>query len=146
MRAVVQRVNYASVEYEGKKEEISRGIVVFIGISKDDTSENVKYIAKKVCNLRIFENEKGKMDRSLIDINGEILIVSEFTLYGDCSSGNRPDFTSAASPQEAEQLYNEFIREVSQYVSSEKLKTGKFRSYMLVKIHNDGPVTILLEG
>lgn len=145
MRAVVQRVNYASVEYEDIKKEISRGIVVFVGISKDDTLENVKYIAKKILNLRIFENEDGKMDKSLVDTKGEILIVSEFTLYGDCKSGNRPDFTLAASPQKAEELYIRFIEEVSKYIPSEKIKTGKFRSHMIVKIHNDGPVTILLE-
>lgn len=146
MKAVIQRVNYASVEYEDKKQEISKGIVVFVGFSKEDTFENVKYLAKKISNLRIFENDKGKMDKSLIDIQGEILIVSEFTLYGDCSSGNRPDFTLAAPPQEAEKLYNEFIREISNYIPQEKIKTGKFRSHMMVKIYNDGPVTILLEG
>ncbi|MCX7910338.1 MAG: D-aminoacyl-tRNA deacylase [Endomicrobia bacterium] len=146
MRAVVQRVNYASVRYETTKEEISKGLVVFIGISKLDTYKNIQYIAKKVANLRIFENEKGKMDKSIMDINGEILVVSEFTLYGNCSSGNRPDFTEAAPPENAEKLYNEFIKELSKYLPFEKIKTGKFRTNMLVEIHNDGPVTILLEG
>ncbi|MEN3014012.1 MAG: D-aminoacyl-tRNA deacylase [Endomicrobiia bacterium] len=146
MKVVVQRVNYASVEYEEIKKEISRGLVVFVGISKYDTIENVKYIAKKISNLRIFENEKGKMDKSVLDISGEVLIVSEFTLYGDCKGGNRPDFTEAAEPKIAEHLYNEFINEVAKYVPSKNIKTGKFKAHMLVKIHNDGPVTILIEG
>ncbi|MCS7228156.1 MAG: D-aminoacyl-tRNA deacylase, partial [Endomicrobia bacterium] len=112
MRAIVQRVNSASVSYGNVKQQIGKGIVVFIAVGHEDTEEDVEYIAKKVVNLRIFENEQGKMDYSVIDIKGEIMIISEFTLYGDCKKGNRPDFTSAAKPDIAEKIYNMFIEKV----------------------------------
>ncbi|MCX7957270.1 MAG: D-aminoacyl-tRNA deacylase [Endomicrobia bacterium] len=146
MKIVVQRVNYASVRYDDVEESISKGIVVFVGIGQNDRQENIKSLAKKVVNLRIFENENGKMDKSIKDIDGEVLVISEFTLYGDCRKGNRPDFTQAANLELAEKLYKEFVNEMKNYIAYEKVKTGKFRSHMLVKINNDGPVTILLEN
>lgn len=146
MRAVVQRVSEAAVEYNGVKNQISKGVVVFIGISNDDTEQDVEYLAKKIVNLRIFENEQHKMDKSLLDIKGEILIVSEFTLYGDCSKGNRPDFTLAAKPEIAKMLYDKFVDKIKNILSEDKVKTGKFGAYMLVTIINDGPVTIIIDS
>ncbi len=146
MKVVVQRVKKASVSYEGVKEEISKGLVVFVGIGENDKEQDVEYIARKVVNLRIFENELGKMDKSVIDINGEILVVSEFTLYGDCRKGNRPDFTSAAKPPFALEVYNSFVDKLKSLIPKEKIKTGKFGAYMIVEIVNDGPVTIILES
>jgi D-tyrosyl-tRNA(Tyr) deacylase len=145
MKIVVQRVNKASVSYENVKEEISKGLVVFVGIKENDKEQDVEYVAKKVVNLRIFENELGKMDKSVLDINGELLVVSEFTLYGDCRKGNRPDFTSAAKPHFALQMYNNFVDKLKTLIPPEKIKTGKFAAHMVVEIINDGPVTIVLE-
>ncbi len=145
MKAVIQRVKYSSVAYNNCFEEISKGLVVFLGVSQKDTQEDVNYLVKKILNLRIFENEKGKMDRSVLDVNGEILVVSEFTLYAECSYGNRPDFTFAATADYAEELYNHFVEQIKKVIG-EKLKTGKFRQHMIVEIHNDGPVTIILES
>ncbi|MFN3551339.1 MAG: D-aminoacyl-tRNA deacylase [Endomicrobiia bacterium] len=145
MKAVIQRVKYASVSYNNVFEEISKGIVVFLAVAQNDTQEDINYLIKKILNLRIFENETGKMDKSVLDINGEVLIVSEFTLYGDCSGGNRPDFTFAAKPDYAEKLYNYFVEQIKEVIG-EKLKTGKFKEHMIVEIHNDGPVTIILES
>jgi len=144
MKAVIQRVNFASVSYNNVIEKISKGIVVFIGIKHNDTEKDVEYLVKKIVNLRIFENN-NKMDKSILDINGDVLIVSEFTLYGDCSKGNRPDFTSAARPEVACVFYKKFVEEFKKYLPKEKIKTGKFREHMLVEVHNDGPVTIILE-
>ncbi len=144
MKTVVQRVNYAYVKYENVKEEINKGIVVLLAIGKNDTEEDLQWMAKKIVNLRIFENNQGKMDKSVLDIDGEILIVPEFTLYGDCRKGNRPDFTFSEKPELAEVLFDKFVSEVKKYTS--KVKTGKFRSYMEVNIINDGPVTLILES
>ena len=144
MKAVIQRVNFASVSYNNIIEEISKGIVIFVGIKNDDTEKDIEYLVRKIVNLRIFENN-NKMDKSVLDIDGDVLIVSEFTLYGDCSKGNRPDFTSAAKPESAEVLYKKFVDEFKKYLPEGKIKTGKFREHMLVEIHNDGPVTIILE-
>mgnify|MGYP001122443002 CR=1 FL=1 len=145
MKVVVQRVKKASVLYENVKEEISKGLVVFVGIGEKDKEQDIEYVAKKVVNLRIFENELGKMDKSVLDIDGELLVVSEFTLYGDCKKGNRPDFTTAAKPSFALQMYNNFVDKLKTLVSAEKIKTGKFAAHMIVEIINDGPVTIILE-
>ena len=145
MKVVVQRVKKASVLYENVEEEISKGLVVFVGIGEKDKEQDIEYVAKKVVNLRIFENELGKMDKSVLDIDGELLVVSEFTLYGDCKKGNRPDFTTAAKPSFALQMYNNFVDKLKTLVSAEKIKTGKFAAHMIVEIINDGPVTIILE-
>jgi D-tyrosyl-tRNA(Tyr) deacylase len=145
MKIVVQRVKKASVSYENVKEEISKGLVVFVGIGQNDKEQDIEYMAKKIVNLRIFENELGKMDKSVLDIDGELLVVSEFTLYGNCRKGNRPDFTSAAKPSFALQMYNNFVDKLKTLLPPEKIKTGKFAAHMIVEIVNDGPVTIILE-
>jgi D-tyrosyl-tRNA(Tyr) deacylase len=145
MKIVVQRVKKASVSYENVKEEILKGLVVFVGIGQNDKEQDIEYMAKKIVNLRIFENELGKMDKSVLDIDGELLVVSEFTLYGDCRKGNRPDFTSAAKPPFALQMYNNFVDKLKTLLPPEKIKTGKFAAHMIVEIINDGPVTIILE-
>ncbi|MFN3966749.1 MAG: D-aminoacyl-tRNA deacylase [Endomicrobiia bacterium] len=139
MRAVVQRVKKAKVF----DREISRGLVVFIAITHTDKEEDAKKLADKILNLRIFPNEEGKFDFSVIDIKGEILVVSQFTLYGDCSKGRRPDFTRAAPPEKAKNLYEKFV----EYIKNSGLKvvTGEFQSIMLVEIHNDGPVTLIVD-
>lgn len=146
MKAVIQRVNYASVKYDDVTQQISQGIVVFIAVGQNDSLDDVEYIATKITNLRIFENDKGKMDKSVKDINGEILIVPEFTLYGSCKGSNRPDFTEAAEPNIAEEMYNMFVEKTKLLVGEDKVKTGKFKAHMIVEIHNDGPVTIILDS
>lgn len=145
MRAVIQRVNNASVTVkEQLVGQIKSGLVVFLGITHDDTEEDAKYLAEKVCNLRIFEDDSGKLNLSVLDKKGEILSVSQFTLYGDCRKGRRPSFTEAAHPEVAEKLYDKFnqlLRDMGINVA-----TGVFQAYMQVKIINDGPVTILLDS
>ncbi len=143
MRAVLQRVKKATVKFAEVVEEISRGLVVFVAVGKEDDITDIEWLAKKIVNLRIFENEEGKFDRSVLDIHGEILVVSEFTLYGDCKKGNRPDFSSAQKPDIAQQLYERFVEELKKFPVL--VKTGKFKENMLVEIHNDGPVTLILD-
>ena len=145
MRAVVQRVTSSKVVVDGKiTGEISKGLNVLIGISSDDTEEDLKYIRDKVINLRIFEDENSKMNKSLMDINGELLLISQFTLYGVCRKGRRPNFMSALGGEEAEKLYDKFVTMVKE--CGIKLETGIFGADMKVDIQNDGPVTILLDS
>jgi D-tyrosyl-tRNA(Tyr) deacylase len=120
------------------------GLCLFLGIAKEDTKKNVDYLVEKVIGLRIFEDNSGKFNLSLSDIQGEILIVSEFTLYGDCSKGRRPSFSQAAQPPQAEILYNYFVQKLEDL--GFRVATGKFQAKMHVAIINDGPVTFLLEG
>lgn len=120
------------------------GLCLFLGIAREDTKKNADALVEKIIGLRIFEDESGKFNASLSDISGEILIVSEFTLYGDCSKGKRPSFSQAAPPQEAEILYNHFVRKLKDL--GLKVATGRFQAKMDVQIINDGPVTFLLEG
>ena len=144
MKLVIQRVKKAILYIEDKYEgEIEKGIVVFVGIGEIDTVEEVKYIGEKLLHLRIFEDEKNKMNYSISQIDGELMVVSQFTLYGETKKGNRPDFTKAAKPDKALFLYNELLNFLNGKVK--KLVYGKFGSKMLVEIHNDGPVTIILE-
>ena len=144
MRAVVQRVSRASVTVEGNVTgSIEKGLLVFLGIEEADTSEDVKYICDKVANLRIFEDEQGKMNRSVLDEGGSVLLVSQFTLYGDARNGRRPSFSKAARPENALPLYEEAIRLLKETVPVE---TGEFQAMMEVSLINDGPVTILLES
>ncbi len=145
MRAVVQRVSESSVTSEGKLSgSIGRGLTVLLGVEEGDTEQDAVYMAEKVCGLRIFEDEEGKMNLSVKDIGGEILAVSQFTLLGDARRGRRPSFSAAAGPKEAEALYRRFVEEVDK----QGIRTGEgvFRTEMLVKIYNDGPVTILLDS
>lgn len=144
MKAVLQRVDYASVELNGEVfAQIGAGLVILIGIARTDTEEDAAYLVEKICNLRIFEDEGGKFNRSVMDIKGELLIVSQFTLLADCKKGRRPGFDKAASPQEAERLYNHFVDLAR--MTGLKVATGQFQAHMLVKIANQGPVTIILE-
>lgn len=145
MRAVVQRVNYSSVTVDNKKVgEIDKGLLVFLGVGKEDTEEDLNYLVNKILGLRIFEDENEKMNLSLLDIKGELLVVSQFTLYGDVRKGKRPSFISSASPDIAEKLYRNFIEKSKKY--DIKVKEGVFGADMKVNIENDGPVTILLDS
>lgn len=145
MRAVVQRVKKSSVSVDGKIiGSINQGINVLLGIAKDDTEEDIKYISDKIINLRIFHDKEDKMNLSVKDIEGEILIISQFTLYGDCRKGRRPNFMSAMAGSDAEELYEKFIESVKK--SGLKVATGSFGAEMMVKIDNDGPVTLMLDS
>ncbi|AIY80868.1 D-tyrosyl-tRNA(Tyr) deacylase [Clostridium botulinum] len=145
MRAVVQRVTSSSVQVDGNTVgSIGKGLNVLIGISKSDTLQDLKYIRDKVINLRIFEDEKEKMNLSLLDVKGELLVISQFTLYGDCRKGRRPNFMEAKGGEEAEGLYEEFLSLLKE--SNLKIETGEFGADMKVEINNDGPVTIILDS
>jgi len=145
MRAVVQRVTSSSVSVDGKIiGEIRLGFNVLIGISKDDTLEDLKYIKDKIINLRVFHDENDKMNLSLLDIKGEILVISQFTLYGDCRKGRRPNFMEAQGGDDAIKLYEEFLDLLK--TSDLKVESGEFGADMKVLINNDGPVTILLDS
>jgi len=148
MRALVQRVSEGGVDIPAEKysAEIGKGMVILLGVRHDDTEEEMIFVADKCCNLRIFSDENDKMNLSLKDIDGEVLIISQFTLYGDARKGNRPSFTDSAPPVLAEYLYNKFIERVAENIGMEKVKTGIFGAMMNVKIINDGPVTILVES
>lgn len=144
MRAVVQRVTGAELKVNGELiSEIGKGLVVFFGVTQGDAEEKADYIAKKIANLRIFEDENGKMNRSVQDENGEVLFVSQFTLYGDASHGNRPSFTAAARGEVAEPLYDYAASALANF--GVPVKKGVFGADMKICQHNDGPVTILLE-
>jgi D-tyrosyl-tRNA(Tyr) deacylase len=144
MRAVVQRVKRASVEVEGRVTgSIGHGLLVFLGIEEPDTAEVVKYICDKVANLRIFEDEEGKMNRSVLDAGGAVLLVSQFTLYGDARHGRRPSFSKAARPETAIPLYEQAVAALREILP---LETGEFQAMMEVSLINDGPVTILLDS
>lgn len=146
MKAVVQRVKNSSVLIEGNiKAEIGKGLNVLLGIGQDDTQKDAKYLADKIMKLRIFADQNDKMNLSLQDINGEILVISQFTLYGDCRKGNRPSFSQSAPPDEAKKLYEYFVQYIKNKYKTD-VKTGQFGSMMDVNIANDGPVTLILES
>jgi len=148
MRAVVQRVSEGGVyiEKENYKAEISKGLVILLGIKSDDSLTDMEFVADKCSSLRIFEDENEKMNLSLKDVNGEVLIISQFTLYGDAQKGNRPSFIDAARPEVAIPLYEKFIERMKNNLGEDKVKTGLFGAMMKVKIINDGPVTIIIES
>lgn len=145
MRIILQRAKNAAVTVEGKViGQISHGVVLLVGVTHDDTEEDAAYLANKVVNLRIFEDDEGKMNHSLLERLGEVLSVSQFTLYGDCRKGRRPSFIQAAKPEQAKQLYNRFnelLREQGLTV-----ETGQFGAMMEVSFTNDGPVTLILDS
>ena len=145
MRAVVQRVTRAKVSV-GKDivGEIGRGVLVLLGVSVRDSDKDAVYLAEKVLNLRIFEDAEDKMNLSLLDIKGQLLVVSQFTLYGDATRGRRPSFIDAAPPERANRLYETFVSEARKQVT--KVATGRFQAMMDVELVNDGPVTILLDS
>jgi len=145
MRAIVQRVTRASVTIEGEVAgEIGRGLVVLLGVARDDTREDADYLAAKIAALRIFDDAEGRMNVSVKDINGGVLIVSQFTLYGDVRRGSRPSWSDAAAPEVAEPLYDYFVESSRKLLG--RVETGSFRKMMRVELVNDGPVTILLDS
>lgn len=145
MRAVVQRVSSSSVSVEGEMiGSIKRGITVLLGVEEGDTSKDVDYMVDKIINLRIFEDEDEKMNYSLLDVEGEMLAISQFTLLGDCRKGRRPSYKTAARPDEANDLYMSFVEKCR--ASNVKVETGKFQADMKVDILNDGPVTLLVDS
>ena len=144
MKALIQRVKRASVTIDGNLySQIAAGLLVFLGVEKGDEVENAKLLSQKLVNLRIFENKNEKMNLSLKDVHGEMLVVSQFTLCGDCKKGTRPSFDKSAPPDIAEKLYEQFVEYVKE--SEIPVKTGKFRAMMDVELINDGPVTFLVE-
>ena len=148
MRAVVQRVTQGGVNIPAQKYscEIGKGMVILIGIKNNDTEDDVLFVADKCTNLRIFGDENIKMNLALKDINGEVLIISQFTLNGETSKGNRPSFSEAARPELAVPLYNKFIERMKENLGEDKVKEGLFGEMMEVKIINDGPVTVIVES
>ncbi len=144
MKALIQRVKRASVSISGELySSINKGILIFLGVEKEDEKVNAEKLADKILKLRIFEDENDKMNLSVKDVNGELLVVSQFTLCGDCKKGTRPSFDKAASPQDAVDLYEYFIKYLKE--QNIKVETGKFRAMMDVELVNDGPVTFWLE-
>ena len=145
MRVLIQRVTASSVKIDGETVgSIGAGLNILVGVTHDDTEAEAKYLAEKCVNLRIFEDEAGKMNRSLLDVGGGALIISQFTLYGDTTQGRRPFFGDAARPEVAEPLYEKFVELVKSY--GVKVATGKFGGDVKVEIHNDGPVTLMIES
>ncbi len=144
MRAVLQRVSSAKVSVDNEiVGEIGKGILVLLGVSREDSQNEATYLLEKILNLRIFDDSDGKMNLSLINIKGELLVVSQFTLYGDARKGRRPSFIKAALPETANELYEFFVGEARKQIA--KVQTGKFQALMDVELINDGPVTILLD-
>jgi len=145
MRAVIQRVDCAGVKINQKEvSSIKLGYLIFLGVQKEDTEADANYILDKVINLRIFEDSEGKMNQSLIDIEGELLVVSQFTLLADCRKGRRPSFLNAETPEKAQDLYNYFIDKAGGKIK--KVAGGKFQQLMRIELVNNGPVTILLDS
>jgi len=145
VRAVIQRVTRASVTVEGRVTgEIGAGLLVLLGVSRTDNPESAAYLAEKIANLRIFSDEAGKMNLSLLDVGGSALLVSQFTLYGDMRGGRRPSYIQAAPPEQASLLYQEFVRSIRSL--GVPVQTGVFQAHMQVELVNDGPVTILLDS
>lgn len=145
MKALLQRVTRASVTVEGEiVGSIKYGLVILAGVANNDTVKDAQYLAQKAAGLRIFSDSEGKFNLSCLDIKGEILVVSQFTLLADARKGRRPSFTDAAPPALAEELFNLFVAELR--TTGLKVETGRFQTHMLVEIHNDGPVTIMLDS
>ncbi len=145
MRAVIQRVKSASVHVDGSEiSSIGAGLLIFLGIKADDSDADAQYIIKKSIEMRIFEDDAQKMNLSVADVGGELLVVSQFTLYGDCRKGRRPSFVRAGSPKEAEVKYNAFEKAIA--ARYDKVKFGKFQAMMDVQLVNDGPVTLLIDS
>lgn len=145
MRAVIQRVTGSTVKINGRiKSKTGPGLLVLLGVAGEDSEEDARYLADKVAHLRIFPDDKGKMNLSLLDVEGEAMVVSQFTLYGDCRKGRRPSFTAAAPPEKGRQLYQRFTQHLAGL--GVKVGTGEFGAHMLVELTNDGPVTLLLDS
>ncbi|MBI1806740.1 MAG: D-tyrosyl-tRNA(Tyr) deacylase [Ignavibacteria bacterium] len=147
MRALLQRVKDASVTINGgTHNEIGKGLLIFLGVGRQDTHEDANYLAQRCATLRIFEDEQKKMNLSVKDIAGNVLVISQFTLYADTRKGNRPSFTDAALPDAAEVLYEQFVNRLRTELGESKVRTGVFRAMMDIQLTNDGPVTIMVES
>jgi D-tyrosyl-tRNA(Tyr) deacylase len=145
MKALLQRVTSAQVSVEGETVgKIGYGLVVFIGVANEDTAEDIQYLSRKIVELRIFDDTDGKFNLSAVDVKGELLLVSQFTLLAATRKGRRPGFTDAAPPEIAETLFNQFVEQTK--TSELKVETGRFQTHMLVEINNDGPVTIFIDS
>ncbi len=145
VKAVVQRVDFAQVSVDDTIiGEIGRGLLILLGVEANDERNDAEYLADKLINLRIFEDSKGKMNISLLDISGEMMVVSQFTLLADCTKGRRPSFVNACEPQRAAELYEYFVEVVSKSVT--KVATGKFQEMMKIELRNSGPVTLILDS
>lgn len=145
MRTIIQRVKYAKMFIDGEKySEINKGLLVFLGVHTDDEQNDLDYILKKTIGLRVFEDDEGKMNLSLKDVDGELMIVSQFTLYGDVRRGFRPSFTESAKPDKAEPMYENFVAEARKIINN--VQTGVFGADMKIELLNDGPVTIQLDS
>ncbi|WHH61793.1 D-aminoacyl-tRNA deacylase [Petroclostridium sp. X23] len=146
MRAVVQRVSQSKVAVQGNTTgQINKGLMILLGVGPADTQKDIEYMVDKIINLRIFEDNEGKMNLSVLDIDGELLVVSQFTLYGDCRKGRRPSFANAAPPDMANSIYEEFVQ-ACRGRGIKNVQTGVFGAHMYVDIYNDGPVTLLLDS
>lgn len=145
MRAVVQRVTSSNVKVDGEVTgQIEKGLLVLLGVGDEDTPKDTEYMVEKIVNLRIFEDEDDKMNLSLKDVEGELLVVSQFTLFGDCRKGRRPGFTEAARPEKADEFYIDFVNRARKM--GIKTETGRFQTHMMVELVNDGPVTLLIDS
>lgn len=146
MRLVIQRVSESSVSIEGvSKAAIKQGLMILVGIENDDTAEDIQWLVKKVCNLRIFDDEEGVMNKSVMEIQGDFLVISQFTLHARTKKGNRPSYIGAAGPETAIPLYNDFVR-LLRSESGRMVGTGEFGANMQVQLINDGPVTIIIDS
>jgi len=145
MKAVIQRVTRASVRVEGNTVgQIESGLLILLGVAKGDGETDARYLTEKICTLRIFPDEKGKMNRSLVDIGGSVLLVSQFTLLGETAKGRRPSFDEAAPPEEAKRLYGQVVADIRSHGT--RVETGVFAAHMQVELLNDGPVTFVLDS
>ena len=145
LKIIVQRVVSARVSIDDKiYSSINKGILAFLGITHNDTEQDIKYCIEKLINLRIFSDSEGKLNRSLLDTGGELMIVSNFTVYGDTRKGRRPSYTASANPENAEKLYNLFLEKLADY--NVLFKSGKFREHMKISLENDGPVTLIINS
>lgn len=146
MRAVIQRVSKASVTIDNNVfSKINKGLLVLLGVGTDDNEEDIQWLAKKIANMRLFPNEKGNLDLSVVDLNAEILVISQFTLFASTKKGNRPSFLNSAKPEVAEPLYEKFVSELQKLIEK-PIKTGVFGADMKVDLLNDGPVTICIDS
>ncbi|MBP8626440.1 MAG: D-tyrosyl-tRNA(Tyr) deacylase [Syntrophorhabdales bacterium] len=145
MKAILQRVRHASVEIDKQVVgSIGNGLLVFLGIGGEDTIQDIQWMVDKIVNLRVFEKERGRMNESLIDVNGEVLVVSQFTLYGDCSKGRRPSFSGAMPAIEAKKMFDIFLEKIRERI--QRVENGVFQAYMDVNLINDGPVTLIIDS
>lgn len=146
MRVLIQRVNHASVEIEQQvKSSIDKGLLIFLGVEEQDNKQDVEWLRGKISKLRIFEDDQGQMNRSLIDVGGEVMVISQFTLHAKTKKGTRPSYSRAAPPEKAEYLYEEFARQMGEE-TGRPAATGEFGAYMKVNLENDGPVTIMIDS